>query len=248
MTPYNVMTNLEMSGNGRYVVSDDCSGFCSIYTFNVYKTALIFNKGVLCGEVTYEEYPNVFMFAIRPAQAAELMIGMITYAITHPVEAVIAFSATPIIGSRTDILYRILCIFETAGIRVIPHKYLNIHNIRCGINAYFINAGYETDQLSGYQNIVDVMGKMTIKINDNTKNKFVNKYVDVQSTAGVVIDSIPALNTKLREINKRGLVKGEYIPDIGFKNSGRGKTVYASYIDEFFKPTIYEKIEEDDDD
>ena len=146
MTPYNVITNLEVSENGRYLYSKDKHIYYNILNFN--KEVLIFNKGVLCGKVIYKYYPTRFSTALIYAKAIELMVGVINFAITHPVDAVVAFSSSPIIGSRTVTLYRTLCICETAGIRVLSHRYISINDIQNGIRAYLVNAAYETGQVT----------------------------------------------------------------------------------------------------
>lgn len=233
MGPYNVMTNLEVSENGRYLYSTkDKLIYYNRLTFN--KEVLIFNKGVLCGKVIYKYYPSIFFpnaNALRYAQAIEFMVNMINFAITHPVDAVVALSATPVIGSRTDTLYRVLCIYETAGIRVMPHKYLNIHNIRCGISAYLVNAAYEACQVTHRYgiNFLDAMSGIEVEVDDEGSIPELSHWTQ---PTDIVFDSIPALTKNSRDVNKRPLTKEEYVHDSHPRVFGYGKTAYAMFIDE----------------
>ena len=232
MGPYNVMTNLEVSENGRYLYSTkDKRIYYNTLTFN--KKVLIFNKGVLCGKVIYKYYPSIFFpnaNALRYAQAIEFMVNMINFAITHPVDAVVALSATPVIGHRTDTLYRVLCIYETAGIRVMPHKYLNIHNIRYGISAYLVNAAYDASQVTHKYgiNFLDAMSGIEVEVDDDGSIHELSRWTQ---PTDIVFDSIPALSS--RDVNKRTLTKEEYVHESLIQEfSGYGKTAYAMFIDE----------------
>lgn len=239
MRLYNVMTNLEVSENGRYVYSPtDMHIYYNKLNFN--KEVLIFNKGVLCGKVIYKYYPVIFLNALRYAQAIEFMAGMINFVITHPVDAVVALSATPIIGPRTDTLYRALCIYETAGIRVKPHNYLNIHNICFGISAYLVYAAYETGQgtHSCGRNFLDAMSDIEVEVID-VKGSISELSLWAQPT-GTVFDSIPTLDKTSRDGNKRTLTKEEYVHAMHPRVFGY-KAASAMFMDEFFTTFINEK-------
>lgn len=238
MTPYNVMRNLEVSKNGRYLYSTDDM---RIYynTMNIDKEVLIFNKGVLCGKVIYKYYPPImFPYALRRAQAIELMTGVINFAITHPVDAVVAFSSSPIIGSRTDTLYRILCIYETAGIRVMSHKYISIHDIRCGISAYLVNAAYETGQgTHKYEvNILDAMSGIEVEVIDVKGS--ISELSHWTQPTDIVFDSIPALPKSSRDGNKKTLTKEEYVHGMHPRVFGYGKTANITFMDEFLVSSL----------
>lgn len=232
MRPYNVMTTLEVSENGRYLYSTDNDMRIYYNTMKFNKEVLIFNKGVLCGKVIYKCYPAImFPYALRRAQAIELMAGVINFAITHPVDAVVAFSSSPIIGSRTDTLYLVLCIYETAGIRVMSHKYISIHDIRCGISAYLINAAYETNQGTHRygMNILDAMSGIEVEVDDDGSIPELSRWTQ---PTDIVFDSIPVLKSS-RDVNKRTLTKEEYVHESLIQEfSGYGKTAYAMFIDE----------------
>ena len=224
------MTNLEVSENGRYLYSTkDKRIYYNTLTFN--KEVLIFNKGVLCGKVIYRYYPTIFFpNALRYAQAIEFMVNMINFAITHPVDAVVALSATPVIGPRTDTLYRVLCIYETAGIRVMPHKYLNIHNIRYGISAYLVNAAYEASQVTHKHgiNFLDAMSGIEVEVDGEGLIPELSRWTQ---PTDIVFDSIPVPKSS-RYANKRPLTKEEYVHDSHPRVFGYGKTAYAMFIDE----------------
>lgn len=227
------MTNLEVSENGRYLYSTkDKRIYYNTLKFN--KEVLIFNKGVLCGKVIYKYYPSIFFpnaNALRYAQVIEFMVNMINFAITHPVDAVVALSATPVIGPRTDTLYRVLCIYETAGIRVMPHKYLNIHNIRYGISAYLVNAAYEASQVTHKYgiNFLDAMSGIEVEVDDDESIHELSRWTQ---PTDIVFDSIPALTKNSRDVNnKRTLTKEEYV-HVRPRVFGYGKTAYAMFIDE----------------
>ena len=188
------MTNLEVSENGRYLYSKDKRIYYNILNFN--KEVLIFNKGVLCGKVIYKYYPTIFSTALIYAKAIELMVGVINFAITHPVDAVVAFSSTPIIGSRTDTLYRTLCICETAGIRVLSHRYISINDIQNGIRAYLVNAAYETGQVTHRygMNFLDAMSGIEVEVIDVKGS--ISELSHWTKPTDIVFDSIPALAKK----------------------------------------------------
>lgn len=230
MGPYNVMTNLEVSENGRYLYSTkDKSIYYNKLNFN--KKVFIFNRGALCGKLIYRYYPAIFPNALRYAQAIEFMVNMINFAITHPVDAVMSLSSAPVIGPRTDTLYRVLCIYETAGIRVMPHKYLNIHNIRCGISAYLVNAAYEACQVTHRYgiNFLDAMSGIEVEVDDEGSIPELSHWTQ---PTDIVFDSIPALTKNSRDVNKRPLTKEEYVHDSHPRVFGYGKTAYAMFIDE----------------
>ena len=230
------MTNLEVSENGRYLYSKDKRIYYNILNFN--KEVLIFNKGVLCGKVIYKYYPTRFSTALIYAKAIELMVGVINFAITHPVDAVVAFSSTPIIGSRTDTLYRILCIYETAGIRVMPHNYLNIHNIRCGIRAYLVNAAYETGQVTHRygMNFLDAMSGIEVEVIDVKGS--ISELSHWTKPTDIVFDSIPALAKSPRDVNIRTLYERRICTCYASKSLGYGKTASAMFIDDFSGDTM----------
>ena len=188
------MTNLEVSENGRYLYSKDKCIYYNTLNFN--KEVLIFNKGVLCGKVIYKYYPTIFSTALIYAKAIELMVGVINFAITHPVDAVVAFSSTPIIGSRTDTLYRTLCICETVGIRVLSHRYISINDIQNGIRAYLVNAAYETGQVTHRygMNFLDVMSGIEVEVIDVKGS--ISELSHWTKPTDIVFDSIPALAKK----------------------------------------------------
>lgn len=241
MGPYNVMTNLEVSENGRYLYSTDNM---RIYynTMNFNKEVLIFNKGVLCGKVIYKYYPAImFPYALKRAQAIELMTSVINFAITHPVDAVVAFSSSPIIGSRTDTLYRVLCIYENAGIRVMSHKYISIHDIRCGISAYLVNAAYETNQGTHRygMNILNAMSGIEVEVID--VNRSISELSHWTQPTDTVFDSIPTLAKRSRDGNKRTLTKEEYVHTAMYQRVFGYKAASAMFIDEFFGHIINEK-------
>lgn len=239
MRPYNVMTTLEVSENGRYLYSTDNDMRIYYNTMKFNKEVLIFNKGVLCGKVIYKCYPAIrFPYALRRAQAIELMAGVINFAITHPVDAVVAFSSSPIIGSRTDTLYRVLCIYETAGIRVMSHKYISIHDIRCGISAYLINAAYETNQGTHRygMNILDAMSGIEVEVID--LNGSISELSLWTQRTDIVFDSIPALAKSSRDRNKRTITKEEYVGAMHPRVFGYGKTASAMFMDEFLVPSL----------
>ena len=236
MGPYNVMTNLEVSENGRYLYSKDKRIYYNILNFN--KEVLIFNKGVICGKVIYKYYPTRFSTALIYAKAIELMVGVINFAITHPVDAVVAFSSTPIIGSRTDTLYRTLCICETAGIRVLSHRYISINDIQNGIRAYLVNAAYETGQVTHRygMNFLDAMSGIEVEVIDVKGS--ISELSHWTKPTDIVFDSIPALAKSPRDVNMRTLMKEEYVHAMHPRVFGYGKTASAMFIDDFSGDTM----------
>lgn len=237
MGPYNIMTNLEVSENGRYLYSTKDK---SIYynTLNFNKEVLIFNKGVLCGKVIYKYYPTIFSTALIYAKAIELMVGVINFAITHPVDAVVAFSSTPIIGSRTDTLYRTLCICETAGIRVLSHRYISINDIQNGIRAYLVNAAYETGQVTHRygMNFLDAMSGIEVEVIDVKGS--ISELSYWTKPTDIVFDSIPALAKSPRDVNIRTLYERRICTCYASKSFGYGKTASAMFIDDFSGDTM----------
>lgn len=234
MRPYNVMTNLEVSENGRYLYSKDKHIYYNILNFN--KEVLIFNKGVLCGKVIYKYYPTRFSTALIYAKVIELMVGVINFAITHPVDAVVAFSSTPIIGSRTDTLYRTLCICETAGIRVLSHRYISINDIQNGIRAYLVNAAYETGQVTHGMNFLGAMSGIEVEVIDVKGS--ISELSHRTKPTDIVFDSIPALAKSPRDVNMRTLMKEEYVHAMHPRVFGYGKTASAMFIDDFSGDTM----------
>lgn len=231
------MTNLEVSENERYLYSTKDK---SIYynTLNFNKEVLIFNKGVLCGKVIYKYYPTRFSTALIYAKAIELMVGVINFAITHPVDAVVAFSSTPIIGSRTDTLYRTLCICETAGIRVLSHRYISINDIQNGIRAYLVNAAYETGQVTHRygMNFLDAMSGIEVEVIDVKGS--ISELSHWTKPTGIVFDSIPALAKSPRDVNIRTLYERRICTCYASKSFGYGKTASAMFIDDFSGDTM----------
>ena len=236
MGPYNVITNLEVSENGRYLYSKDKRIYYNILNFN--KEVLIFNKGVLCGKVIYKYYPTRFSTALIYAKAIELMVGVINFAITHPVDAVVAFSSTPIIGSRTDTLYRTLCICETAGVRVLSHRYISINDIQNGIRAYLVNAAYETGQVTHRygMNFLDAMSGIEVEVID--VNGSISELSHWTKPTDIVFDSIPALAKSPRDVNMRTLYERRICTCYASKSLGYGKTASAMFIDDFSGDTM----------
>lgn len=232
MGPYNVMTNLEVSENGRYLYSTkDKSIYYNKLNFN--KKVFIFNRGALCGKVIYRYYPAIFLNALRYAQAIEFMVNMINFAITHPVDAVMSLSSAPVIGPRIDTLYRVLCIYETAGIRVMPHNYLNIHNIRCGIIAYLVNAAYETGQVTHRygMNFLDAMSGIEVEVIDVKGS--ISELSHWTKPTDIVFDSIPTLAKKPKRCKYEDLYERRICTCYASKSLGYGKTASAMFIDEF---------------
>ena len=230
------MTNLEVSENGRYLYSKDKRIYYNILNFN--KEVLIFNKGVLCGKVIYKYYPTRFSTALIYAKAIELMVGVINFAITHPVDAVVAFSSTPIIGSRTDTLYRTLCICETAGIRVLSHRYTSINDIQNGIRAYLVNAAYETGQVTHRygMNFLDAMSGIEVEVID--VNGSISELSHWTKPTDIVFDSIPALAKKPKRCKYEDLYERRICTCYISKSLGYGKTASAMFIDDFSGDTM----------
>ena len=225
------MTNLEVSENGRYLYSKDKRIYYNILNFN--KEVLIFNKGVLCGKVIYKYYPTRFSTALIYAKAIELMVGVINFAITHPVDAVVAFSSTPIIGSRTDTLYRTLCICETAGIRVLSHRYISINDIQNGIRAYLVNAAYETGQVTHRygMNFLDAMSGIEVEVIDAKGS--ISELSHWTKPTDIVFDSIPALAKKPKRCKYEDTYERRICTCYASKSFGYGKTASAMFIDDF---------------
>lgn len=236
MGPYNVMTNLEVSENGRYLYSKDKRIYYNILNFN--KEVLIFNKGVLCGKVIYKYYLTRFSTALIYAKAIELMVGVINFAITHPVDAVVAFSSTPIIGSRTDTLYRTLCICETAGIRVLSHRYISINDIQNGIRAYLVNAAYETGQVTHRygMNFLDAMSGIKVEVIDVKGS--ISELSHLTKPTDIVFDSIPELAKSPRDVNMRTLYERRICTCMHPRVFAYGKTASAMFIDDFSGDTM----------
>lgn len=237
MTPYNVMTNLETSDTGVTVVNT-YSYYQVLYqyidTLTIVKNGKALHKVMLKYNV-YDRYTTVDTIT-----AAVTLFNFIGYAITHPVDAVVAFSSSPIIGSRTDTLYRVLCIYETAGIRVMSHKYISIHDIRCGISAYLVNAAYETNQgTHRYEmNILNAMSGIEVEVID--VNGSISELSHWTQPTDTVFDSIPTLAKRSRDGNKRTLTKEEYVHPMYQRVFGY-KAASAIFIDEFFGHIINEK-------
>lgn len=231
MRPYNVITNLEVSENGRYLYSKDKRIYYNILNFN--KEVLIFNKGVLCGKVIYKYYPTRFSTALIYAKAIELMVVVINFAITHPVDAVVAFSSTPIIGSRTDTLYRTLCICETAGIRVLSHRYISINDIQNGIRAYLVNVAYETGQVTNRygMNFLDAMSGIEVEVIDVKGS--ISELSHWTKPTDIVFDYIPALAKKPKRCKYEDLYERRICTCYASKSLGYGKTASAMFIDDF---------------
>ena len=236
MGPYNVITNLEVSENGRYLYSKDKRIYYNILNFN--KEVLIFNKGVLCGKVIYKYYPTRFSTALIYAKAIELMVGVINFAITHPVDAVVAFSSTSIIGSRTDTLYRTLCICETVGIRVLSHGYISINDIQNGIRAYLVNAAYETGQVTHRygMNFLDAMSGIEVEVIGVDGS--ISELSHSTKPTDIVFDSIPALAKSPRDVNMRTFYERRICTCMHPRVYSYGKTASAMFIDDFSGDTM----------
>lgn len=143
MRPYNVMTNLETSDTGVVVVTDYAcyQVLCQcIDTLTIVKNGKAIHKVMLKYNM-YDRYTTVDTLT-----AAVTLFKFIKYAITHPVDAVIAFSATPMLINELNVDDPIhinsIILFELLNVINGHHKFLNMHNLEISEKALTIYKGY----------------------------------------------------------------------------------------------------------
>ena len=143
MTPYNVMTNLETSDTGVTVVTNYSyyQVLCQCMdTLTIVKNGKAVHKVMLKYNV-YDRYTTV-----DTIRAAVTLFKFIKYAVTHPVDALIAFSATPMLINELNVDDPIhinsIILFELFNVMDGHHKFLNVQNLEMGEKSLFIYKGY----------------------------------------------------------------------------------------------------------
>lgn len=119
------------------------------------------------------------------------------------------------------------------------HKYISIHDIRCGISAYLVNAAYETNQGTHRygMNILDAMSGIEIEVID--VKGLISELSHYTQPTDIVFDSIPALAKSSRDGNKKTLTKEEYVHGAMYPRVfGYGKTANITFMDEFLVSSL----------
>ena len=174
MTPYNVMTNLETSDTGVTVVTD-YSYYQVLWqhmdTLTIVKNGKSVHKVMLKYNV-YDRYTTVDTIT-----AAVTLFKFIKYAITHPVDALIAFSATPMLINELNVDDPIhinsIILFELFNVMDGHHKFLNVHNLEIAEKALVIYKGYAYTSIP--KKYLNVQMYMDILL----KKSMINKSIDL---------------------------------------------------------------------
>ena len=174
MTPYNVMTNLETSDTGVTVVTNYSyyQVLCQCMdTLTIVKNGKAVHKVMLKYNV-YDRYTTVDTIT-----AAVTLFKFIKYAITHPVDALIAFSATPMLINELNVDDPIhinsIILFELFNVMDGHHKFLNVHNLEIAEKALVIYKGYAYTSIP--KKYLNVQMYMDILL----KKSMINKSIDL---------------------------------------------------------------------